>query len=806
MPTGTAFRELAVRLADKVPLFRQAWNEDPEAAFFGGTVRDYLLWLAGKLDDGERRGAVEAVIRDLLARPVIDHREFLAADSDVDVFSSRGVPSLDASRLSVKRVDARPPSALDPTSAEFRTHRDQGFLPAEKIVLTRTDVRSLSPELGDGIEEIRTGRYTVTFADETTFWRSHFAAKGWNHPVLLALRYVRLLAADAYHRRTPSAVGVDAIRDRLDEKSMEAAARVFRSSAGDGKLFELSRAEAFHEKLDATIQRAFSGYCDATVASQLHQRFQTTALFRWVGKLRPIHQHLFAKRRDPEALLATWKRYGVDRDRFFLPREQWFPDGLLYHGTRTDEGLRDIAVRGILPSSGGSAGNGLYGTTRKHLENILPSYAGNDEDRIVRFEILPSATIVDVTEGHGREVYERWSRENGSDWSEFCDAFGIDLLRYPYDFPAFVVKNALALGPPRTTLARRSLSDLLEEAAAVRGAGELEALLRAAHANRLDRWEERELVKRTPFVQRFPPANDHRAFTRALAAERLSRETATALVRHLPGSHVASVVDDMVEKSPGLLVARDAVEHLALAMALWGETRDADAIALSVLELAAALQRTYVLASDLPKVLAPLRQLLTAPLDAPVLQASLVPRLLEKERSERKEHRKERRRLLGGYAATLSLATGMFTASAALFFGWDWLLAHPLGLPAWHVGAFASTAMGAGLLAHHKMNGADAEDLLVSVFVAAAGFMVDLPFRWLGVPEYAAGFTASVLGIGGAIFTGWKAWADTRHDLDQATERAEATRDSRERHLSGVLGAVRPKGEDTCATELAKAF
>ena len=39
------FQSLATEFAPKINLFRDVWSKSPDAAFTGGTVRDYLYWL-----------------------------------------------------------------------------------------------------------------------------------------------------------------------------------------------------------------------------------------------------------------------------------------------------------------------------------------------------------------------------------------------------------------------------------------------------------------------------------------------------------------------------------------------------------------------------------------------------------------------------------------------------------------------------------------------------------------------------------------------------------------------------------------
>src|SRR5690349_11911861 len=78
------------------------------------------------------------------------------------------------------------------------TEINQGFLPAEKIRLSSNGIVE-KPAFGQGAREIFSGNLTAHFADPKAFAKTFYAKNGQNHQVLLALRYLRLLAMDYFH-------------------------------------------------------------------------------------------------------------------------------------------------------------------------------------------------------------------------------------------------------------------------------------------------------------------------------------------------------------------------------------------------------------------------------------------------------------------------------------------------------------------------------------------------------------------------------------------------------------------------------
>src|SRR5476649_501609 len=63
-------------LVPKVDLFRDAWAQNQNVEFFGGTSRDFLLWVKGRFRPVTNREEALAVSRSLRDLPLISAHEF----------------------------------------------------------------------------------------------------------------------------------------------------------------------------------------------------------------------------------------------------------------------------------------------------------------------------------------------------------------------------------------------------------------------------------------------------------------------------------------------------------------------------------------------------------------------------------------------------------------------------------------------------------------------------------------------------------------------------------------------------------
>lgn len=434
------FADIATELAPKVNLFREVWKEQPDAAFFGGTSRDYLYWLKGKLVGKQSRAEVDDEIRKLREQSTIDVREFILFESDVDVVTNEDI-ELKGERYGIKKIDTISADRLDPRTQAGLDEIKQGFIPVEKILLTSRGITA-NGAFGNGLQEIYSGRPTVRFASDKDFESTRFAQLGLNHPVLLALRYIRLLAMDHHRKVGPTEVpDLTSLVDSIDPRSEQETSATIEKAIRSGKIGKLLKNDKFQGWMNGTIQKAFRSYTNPTAAKMLMSHFKADLLVAmFPEKLEPINQYLFREPRDAKKIAAARRKFGFDAS-MLSDLATYFPDGKIYHGTRTEVAFRTILFQGILPSSDGSAGAGLYGVALPDVR--FAKDWGGSEDRVVMFELAKNAVFVDVTKGPGKKLFDSYQAraQNHDGYDGFARELGIDIIRYEYSTQAFIVKN-----------------------------------------------------------------------------------------------------------------------------------------------------------------------------------------------------------------------------------------------------------------------------------------------------------------------------------------------------------------------------
>lgn len=431
------FETLARDLAPKVNLFRDVWKVDAEAEFFGGTSRDYLYWLKGKLKAARNRAEAETIMRELRAREIIDVRDFILFESDVDVVSKTAL-GVNAARYGVKKIDAIPASRFDPSTPEGQTELKQGYIPAEKIRLGLKGLVAPGP-FGDGVGEIFESKITVRFASDTDFASTLYAQQKLNHPILLAVRFIRILAMDHFQNHGKALPKAENLLRGIDPESERAVRAVIERTLTSGELRDYLAQPKFAAWLNLGIQKAYRSYTNPTAAKMLMEHFRADQLPVIYSGLEPTNQYLFVKRRDEALVRRNLAKFEVDPSRFYSAPKSFFDDGHIYHGTRTEAAFRSILFQGILPSQGGLAGEGLYGVASRNKK--FSEEWGGAKERLVKLRLSPEAKVVDISTGYGREIFLRAKMTE----SDFAEAFGVDILRYPYGTEAFVVKNAAVL-------------------------------------------------------------------------------------------------------------------------------------------------------------------------------------------------------------------------------------------------------------------------------------------------------------------------------------------------------------------------
>jgi len=437
-----AFTALAEDLSQKVNFFRDAWQLDPDAEFFGGTTRDYLYWLKGQFRGLKNAVQIKAKIQELRALPMIDVRDFIIGESDVDVVSHNKLV-LDHARYGVKKIDFISPDRFDPMHELGKTELLQGYLPVEKIRLGKHGfIRQL--QFGDGIQEILSGKITVHFAPEDEFKKTYYAKLKINHPILLVIRFIRVVALNNYYeygRGLPN----EQVLSSIGPEDTEAVRQVIGKTLNDPGFADYVREPRFLAWLNNSIEKAFRSYTNPNVALFLFKEFGLDKLFAKYHNIVPFYQYLFAKPRDEDLIAQNLAAYKVDPQLFYEDPKQAFPDLEFFHGTRYEESFRSILLQGVIPSTGGSMGEGLYGVSKEQLKTAT-NYAGG-ENRVVKFRLKPTARVVDVTKDEVKPIYQRFTARHSVE--EFCDAFGIDVLAFSYSPKAFVVKNSEVLDRPQ---------------------------------------------------------------------------------------------------------------------------------------------------------------------------------------------------------------------------------------------------------------------------------------------------------------------------------------------------------------------
>jgi hypothetical protein len=469
---------LAEELAPKVNLFKKVWDQDPQAEFYGGTSRDYLYWLKGQFKEAGSAAKVSAIEKKLRALPVIDIRDFIIGESDIDVISGSKVV-LNPKDFGVKSIDVRGNEIFNTSTTVGKSELDQGYIPAEKIRLTQKGFTS-SKSFGDGVHEIYEGKLTVHFTDSKVFEKSHYAQQKLNHPILLALRYLRLQAMDYFQSYGAGFPDREKLFAPMDANSARSVRKVIKSASDGEELIPYLKQSSFSKWLNGSIRKAFRSYTNPTAAMELMKEFDVPTLISRYSEIEPINQYLFAQTRDPSAEEKALRDYRVHPESFYLSPKKEFQDGFLYHGTRTDDAFRSILFQGIIHSSEGVGGAGLYGVNSEN-KSFAESWGGSPKN-LVRFEVRPDAKVVDITQGEGERVWKEFMRRHGGSYEDFCQKFGIDILAYPYKTRAYVVKNSTALSRPEGVNRQLlSFSKAIEKVKEAKTIDELEQLLDLSH-------------------------------------------------------------------------------------------------------------------------------------------------------------------------------------------------------------------------------------------------------------------------------------------------------------------------------------
>jgi hypothetical protein len=494
------FKSLAEDLAPKVSLFADVWAQDPGAEFYGGTTRDYLYWILDQFKGVRNREQALRIIEELKAKPLIDIKEFIIGESDVDVTTGRHSLSLNADDYHVRKLDFIGFERFDPNTPAGRNELNQGYVPVEKIRLGKSGFIHWNG-VGDGLREIYSGNLTVHFAPPQVFENTHFAKLKLNHPILLALRYLRQIGTDYFHRYGPTYPDKEVLFN-IDPESKKAVQTVIEKAKSPHELDPYLSQPQFKNWINATISKAFSSYTNPTAAKLLLDEFGVSELPTLYSGIQAYNQYVFSVHRDRRQIDKKLEEYHVDSSKFFQNPKEVFPNLEFYHGTRTDSAYRSILFQGVLASSSGSAGSGLYGVAQENLD--FASRWAHGSERVVKFDVDANAKVVDVTKGEGARVFSAYRAAHPDSkylssrltaektFDEFARDFGVDILKYPYGgVDAFVVKNSAALHNPGGYQRKlMNTSKLIEKSETVQDIHGFEDFLKVLKANHVS---EREL-------------------------------------------------------------------------------------------------------------------------------------------------------------------------------------------------------------------------------------------------------------------------------------------------------------------------
>ncbi len=478
------FESLANELSRKVNLFKTVWDIDPEAEFFGGTSRDYLYWLKGKLSAASNQSEYDAVVAKLRSLQVIDVRDFIIGESDVDIVAKTKVP-VSAEEFGVKNIDTISFERFDTSTQAGKDEIAQGFIPVEKIRLGKDGVVDTG-RFGNGIGEVYSGKISVVFSSPAEFASTRYAKLRLNHPILLALRYVRLTAmqyAALFGRGHPNK---DVLLEMMGENK-EVVKRVIAEASKKRSLKEYLENQKFREWINGTLKKGYRSYTNPTATKMLHAELGVEVLTNAYSEIQALKPYLFAKYKDETAVERALTESGIDKDRFYSNVSDFFPNGLMYHGTGTDASFKGILYQGVMESSDGVGGKGLYVVGKKDIKFAIDW--GGHKDRVVQFKVEPNAVIADVSkEGYVQDIY----RSSGLNQDDFCDKYGIDILKYEYDTDAFVVKNSNVLGEANGTYRQlKSFSKILDDASTIKNYDDFKDFIKVGMSNRLtlDEWK-----------------------------------------------------------------------------------------------------------------------------------------------------------------------------------------------------------------------------------------------------------------------------------------------------------------------------
>lgn len=364
------FKQVAVQAAQRVDLFQKIWQVDPAGQFYGGTSRDLLWFLRRELSKSTSRADLDARIAALLARP-IDAREFIVGQSDVDVITNDSMREIDYDKQFITRVEPIDPKWFLPGHDRFTQEATQGGVPVEKIRLGKTGfVLTEGLDSGDGIREIYECRPTMRCDPrivDTEFYKKHE-----NHPLLLALRYLRQAAIAYFQRFGNEYPTEERLAQVIDRDSMAKVREILGEiRKRPDSLKPFIENSLFLKRLNKALGKSFRSYTNPTAARVLFQTLEVDKLLEHYGdKVEKFHTLVYTKYRNEADLAHQREQLATPHTDYLLSMEEYFRrNGIgemaMYHGTPSMENYRNIVFQGNVASEGGMGGAGVYAVDEK---------------------------------------------------------------------------------------------------------------------------------------------------------------------------------------------------------------------------------------------------------------------------------------------------------------------------------------------------------------------------------------------------------------------------------------------------------
>ncbi len=476
--------DLAAQLASKVDLFQSVWDRDPKAEFFAGTTRDYLYWILGHFQGLSSFEKIVAQKASLLSRPHIQFREMVGPLSDADIMTNHQnlLGDLKGEDYGIRKLDFISFDRINPSHELGKTEIDQGYIPTEKLRLSKEGIIK-ETHFGDGISELISGKISIQFADNERFWKTYYARESVNHPVILALRYLRIISQDYLRRHGDAYPDFKKLLAPMSLGSKAKIKELVLSASTDESFKKFMRNPSFLNKLNGPIQKSFRSFTNATATFQLMKEMGVLELMGlYPDKIESILGYLLKVKRDEKLVAKMFQTYGYSPEEIYSPIDTVLSDRELIHGAGGEEAFRSLIFQGVMPSESGSVGRGLYGVDIGNLEFAKKwSYKkAKRDDIVVALKLKPDTRIIDISRGPGELLFQSWAKEVKDQqfeglFDKFAESFGADVLGYSYidenlkGNRAFVLRNSDVIESKRGVFKNpRPLSDLVQSFEKVR--------------------------------------------------------------------------------------------------------------------------------------------------------------------------------------------------------------------------------------------------------------------------------------------------------------------------------------------------